>query len=282
MQPAQPAYPPGYGQQQYPPGYGQQAYPPGYAQPQYPPGYGPQSYPPGYGPPVYGQPAYGPPHAGYGAYAGPIAPPPPAAETGAHLHDGFYLRMAFGIGHLSSTVTPDGGAGEIETSGTGMGIDFAMGGAIVPGFILAGRIQGMNAYNPSYKDGGGSTTDNTELMLSTIQIAADVYPMPDKGLHFMGGVGPATLSFKQKYSVSGSGTSSDYWDDSTSVDGIAFSAGAGWETWVGKQWAVGGMVGFTWAWMRDSLSSNGVTTGTDKEADMKVFAPSLMFTATYN
>lgn len=199
-----------------------------------------------------------------------------------HLHDGFYLRMGFGIGHLSSTFKPTDGSGDIDTSGTGFGIDFAMGGAIVPGFILCGRIQGINAYNPSYQGVGGSTTDNTELMLSTIQVAADIYPMPEKGLHFMAGVGPATLSFKQKYNVSSSGVSNYDLDDSTSVDGIAFSAGAGWETWVGKQWGVGGMIGFTWAWMRDSLSPNGVSSSTDKEADMKVFAPSLMFTATYN
>ncbi len=246
-------------------------------------------YPPaGYGPPVYGQPTYGAPY--YPGYGPPVPARivAPEKEKGYHLHDGFYLRMAAGVGNVSSKFTHDASGEEATMGGTGSSIDFAIGGAITPGFILAGRVIGVNAYNAKYEDSSGSTTDDTKLMLSSLQLAADIYPMPGGGLHFMAGVGPATLSWRHRYDYT-SDYSSSFYNSSTTSDGVALAVGAGWEAWVGKDWSVGGMLNFCWAWMGDdddsetpiASPSSGSTTA-DPKMSRKAFAPSLMLTATFN
>lgn len=267
----QPGYPP--------PAYGQT--PPGYPPPGYGPG--PQGYPPpGYGPPAYGQPAYGPPPPYAQGY--PLPPPytpPPPEEKGVKLHDGFYLRMALGVGNLNATISPKGSGSDSKLSGSGLAIDFSIGGAVIPGFVIGGRISGLNAYNPTLEDGTGSSTKNVDLTMSMLQIFTDIYPMPSKGLHFLGGAGPATLSFTQRVA-----SSSVYASEvQTSSNGFGMTLGGGWEGWVGQQWSIGGMLLLNWAWM-DYESPLPVVSGSTVNASIdnkvKAFSPSLMFTATFN
>lgn len=233
--------------------------PPGYGAPGYPPpsyGYPPGSYPPGYG--------YGPPPS-Y-AYA-----PPPAPPRGVHRHDGFYLRMGLGIGSLSANLKASpvigGVPAQIDAKLTGSGavLDFALGGAVVDGVILAGDITLMGVDSPKI-DGISSPQVKTDSFVRMLFLC-DVYPDPKQGFHFQGGLGLAQFAYGLDVKV-------DDGSDRTTLSGLGWHVGAGWEGWVGDQWGIGGLLRLDGASVK---TSSGSADGT-----ASVFSPSLLFTATLN
>lgn len=249
-QPAPPPPPPGYGQ---PP-------PPGYQQP--PPGY--QQPPPGYYPPPPGY-AYGyPPPPGYG-----YAPPP--ERRGVRTHDGFYLRMALGIGVLrdSETVTGTGNSYSATISGTALATEFAIGGTLANGFVLGGAIQSASAPSPSYKVSGQTSTASPDVTVqaSAIGLFADVYPNPKAGFHIEGLLGFGVLHAESNKN----GSSSSSKDPS----GLALAIGVGHEWWVGEEWSLGVLGRLQYMSLKYD-SGNGLV---DKNS---VTIPALLMTLTYH
>ncbi|HQB46098.1 MAG TPA: hypothetical protein PLV85_20970, partial [Polyangiaceae bacterium] len=93
-------------------------------------------------PPAPGS-GYGTP-AQYGYPSPPPAPPVPPAQppTGVYLHDGFYLRMALGLGLHNITVAPHPGD-TIHASTQNLLFDVGVGGTPMDGFAIGGRILEM-------------------------------------------------------------------------------------------------------------------------------------------
>src|SRR6266498_520645 len=142
----------------------------------------PTSYPP--------QQAY-PPPPGYPAQPGYPPSGAPRPPPDAHSHAGFFLRMALGIGYMADSAKIEGGAyaGEVDARGVAVPLELAIGGAISPGFILAGSFTFQGLSRPNL-------TNDTRLMrpdhrpqLTMLALMADIYPNPKQGFHVGGGLG---------------------------------------------------------------------------------------------
>jgi hypothetical protein len=111
--------------------------------------------------------------------------------------------------------------------------------------------------------------------------------MPQQGFHLHAGVGPAMLTYQQRY---WSSRHYYYYSDysSTTSGGIGVAAGVGWEGWVGKQWGIGGMLTLHWAYMKDTFDMETYSPTTQsytrfsESSSIHAVSPTLMFTATYN
>ena len=228
-----------------------------------PPGYqGGQGYPP---PGYQGGQGYPPP--GYqGGYA-PVPPPPPEDET-VHFHDGFYLRMGIGVGFLKSTTTVDGADGEVEITGTGPALEFALGGTPTPGFVIGGAISGVSVSEPDVKFGDYSgTAEDTTFTQSNVGVFVDVYPNPEQGFHIQGLLAYGIASVQSEGGED---------DDDEDATGPVAELGIGYEGWVGEQWGIG-VLG------RLTVGKLKPTEGDDAdEVDISIFTPAILFTATYH
>jgi len=185
--------------------------------------------------------------------------------------------MALGPASMRSTFSPNKGLSEVVISGTGAAVEFGIGGAVSDGFILGGKISSIAVIDPDAKTDGKTAQIDGSLGLASLQFFTDIYPMPEEGLHFQAGVGPASLS----YTPSGSSRVSS--EDSQTTSGVAGSLGVGWEGWVSKQWGLGALFNLNFARFKDNseITLDG-TPNSAVQSSISVIAPSLMFTATLN
>lgn len=180
------------------------------------------------------------------APAAPVAlpaPPPPASDeefTQRHrsrVHEGFYLRLSTGPNLISLRGHGPSGSASITDSGAGGFI--AIGGAIVPGLVLAGTFQGT-AFDAEFKGGpfvdatvtsNGKTRDASNRAtggFGMIGMLVDWYPQPKGGWHVGGsaGLGAVILSNSADDSVSGGGN-------------FAGSVFGGYDWSLGRNWGLG-------------------------------------------
>jgi hypothetical protein len=183
-------------------------------------------------------------------------------QPGARLHDGFYLRLALGVGHLSATSEKDS-----TMSGWGVAPDVWIGGSPVPGLALGVTFSGLSVPNPeadiSAADSGGLGRVTGEargtLTYSIFGLFADYYPAPTGGLHVMAGLNYSVFKFALENGES-----------SAAASGVGLFGGLGYEWWIGKEWSVGPLARVHWA----SVSDTGGKTS--------VLAPVLLLGFTYH
>lgn len=120
------------------------------------------------------------------------------ARAPARLHEGFYLRLTSGPTFL--TLNGHGPYGSASLTGAGAGGMIAIGGAVAPGFVLAGTIGG-SAFNAEFNGGPfengtvlskGKTytaSDRATGGFGTLGILVDWYPEPRGGWHVGGAAG---------------------------------------------------------------------------------------------
>lgn len=182
------------------------------------------------------------------------------AGPAPHTHDGFYLNLEGGIGGLSSDVTATATGNDVKLSGAAGLFGIALGGAITPNFVLAGRLWGTAAVNPDITVNGqkGSTTD-TSLGLSGIGLDLTYYFMP-LNLYLT-----ATPSIGM-LSVSESGTSYDF------DRGFAIRLAVGKEWWVSDNWGIGLNVQY----------AHSTNKGVDLSGNWSTNWFGVAFSATYN
>lgn len=267
--PFAPAPPPGYpppavhggAPPQAPPG----GYPPAYPPP--PPG---ANYPPpapGYG---YGY-GYGAP--GYGAYPPPRAPaPPPESMPGYHRHDGFFLRLALGLGVFVDHERPENYDVFPSTrlSNAAVPLEIALGGAVSNGLLLGGVLLFNGVGSPKFDNGGeGSPWQGSSgVTHSSLGVYVDDYPMAASGFHFGGLV-----------ALSGLGKSGDrVGGNDPATGGFSIAAHGGYEWWVGADWGMGVMGRILFS----ELTSDQHTTTLSYTDRHTVWIPSVMATVTYN
>ncbi len=227
------------------------------APPPPPPGYAP---PPGYPPPGYPPPGYPPP-----AYP----PPPPPTEApaaveaktrGYHLHDGYFMRFAGGAGYLVLEVDSSATA-----RGPGITWQFDFGGALADGVVLGGSYTGLVASNVTV-EGTRTSGDASLLQLGPF---VSVFPDPRGGLE-LGAM--LALAFGEQ------------------SGGTDFAAGpgiglwAGYTGWVSANWALGGLLRASGAWMTGDASDGvGYATSSSprREIDVTGGSIALCFNALY-
>jgi hypothetical protein len=171
--------------------------------------------------------------------SGPIGPPP---DQGAHVHDGFYLRIAAGFGvydeRLTSDDLPTGGKVEARNRGIASLSDFAIGGTVAPGWVVGGGIYSVDLVASTYRTSGSSITalpselDPGLRVMSLFGPFVDWYPNVRGGFHAQAALGLSTLTphlfghpatDRSEYLAVGGG----------------LLIGTGYEWWVADEWSIG-------------------------------------------
>jgi hypothetical protein len=181
--------------------------------------------------------------------AGEAAPsPPPVALTPAsderslrlpsRVHQGFYLRFTSGPSFLTLRGHgPSGASASLTDSGAGGSI--AIGGAIMPGLVLAGTLQGT-AFNADFKGGpfaDATVTANGKTVPAShdasggfgmLGVLVDWYPQPTGNWHagFSTGVGAVALTNSA---------------DGSNLTGVNFAGSVfgGYDWSLGRNWSLG-------------------------------------------
>jgi len=165
-----------------------------------------------------------------------------APPVGVHEHDGFYLRMALGLGHLGARFGSDESAaygGKVTgTLGGGSGaLELALGGSPMPGLVLGGGL---------YLDGGGKLRTNVfevdgtsagqvqydQVSLGLLGPFVDYFFDAKSGWHLQGALGYAWMNV-------GPATRDGVTVAKKSLGGVGFEVGGGYEWWIASQWSLG-------------------------------------------
>jgi hypothetical protein len=188
----------------------------------------------------------------------------PPAPRGVHFHDGFYLRMAVGLGLGGTLVSSDAkSVGDYSIGGGGGALDLWIGGTPTPGFAMGAAISAVALNSAKRRVDGHSIPGDVNGGTALLGYFVDVFPDPEAGLHFGGALGLASGTAE----VKGSGRKFE-------GSGVGLEAFGGYDLWVSPQWSIGGLARFVGSVTRDT--QNGVA----YEASMGAFT--LSFTALYH
>ncbi len=161
----------------------------------------------------------------------------------SHTHDGFYLQMDAGLGALSSKSStffdPFFGDVDLAFSGTAGQFSLALGGALTPNFVLAGRFWGVTVTSPEVKLSGQkvNATDITQG-LSGVGLDLTYYFMP-VNIYLTATPSIGLLSLEQGG------------ETYKTKNGFALRLAAGKEWWVSDNWGIGLNVQYAFASNKD-------------------------------
>lgn len=149
------------------------------------------------------------------------------------LHDGFYLRMALGIGLGGALVSSDSRAiGDYSFAGGGGALDLLIGGTPLPGLALGGALSVFGIDNDRRKVDAREIPGDVTGSMGMLGVFADAFPAQEGGFHFGGALGlaSATSEIKDGRKFQGGGLGIEAW--------------GGYDFWVSEQWSLGGMARF--------------------------------------
>lgn len=164
--------------------------------------------------------------------------------------------------------------------GPGGAFDLAIGGTVTRGLAIAFNmsVRTLGSANVKFEKGQIQQDIFDDMSFTHVGVMADWYTDPRKGLHVQGGVGVAQANHPgRRIAPNGAATSAT---DSTqaSYSGLGLHLGVGYDTWVSDNWSIGGLLRID----TGDMSSDGKSTTTPQNTTITVFAPSLLFTGTYN
>jgi hypothetical protein len=195
-----------------------------------------------------------------GPYRRPPPAPPPteplvrsaARDYGRRQHDGFYLRLAGGIGPAFDALQASGanlslsqaGGARGHAAGMAVATELAVGTSIWQGLVLG--VGCDTALMPSPTASGAAGTDDYEFeatQLAVFDLLLDYYPVDRWGLHVQAGGGLGVVVLGGGTTPSGGNPAQPH----TAV-GPGLVVGAGHEWWVADQWSVGLLGRFMYGW----------------------------------
>lgn len=159
------------------------------------------------------------------------APPPAPQGRDFHYHDGFYLRTTLSLGRFGGGLSlgQDDDQRDIDADGNGLDVSLLVGGTPSPGLAVGGGLLLGSLMRPDFEeDGDALATRNVALLL--VGPFVDGFPKANAGWHLGGMLGLGGLG---ETSVS---------DASAGFGGAAW---VGYDTWVGADWSLGGLLRFT-------------------------------------
>jgi len=191
-------------------------------------------------------------------------------RAGYHVHGGFYLRLAAGVGGSHVNVTADPGASDFKVGGPGLALNLWIGGTPARGLAIGGMagLQGIGDSNVVIN--GRESKRDMSAGFVYLGPFIDAFPDPLRGLHLGGSLG--LVAFKANGAGDELRTAGvrDY-----NAGGLAASAWVGYMGWVGPEFSLGGLLQLT-----------VLGTGNDKqdEIDRKAsgYALNVAFTALYH
>ncbi|HEY0463732.1 MAG TPA: hypothetical protein VGC79_05965, partial [Polyangiaceae bacterium] len=188
----------------------------------------------------------------------------PRPTRGTHLHDGFYLRMALGLGLGGALVSSDSKSIGDYSFGGGVGaFDLWIGGTPAAGLSMGAALSGLGLGSSQRSVDGHRVSGDVTGSTGLLGYFVDVFPDPQRGLHFGGALGLASGAAKVQDS-----------SQEFRGGGLGLQAWGGYEFWVSPQWSLGGMLRFIGSLTRQEDA------GVAYEASLG--AVTLSFTALYH
>jgi hypothetical protein len=181
------------------------------------------------------------------------------AHAESYVHDGFFLRLAPGLGWNSTT--SDFGGNSLKVSGTSALFNFAIGGAVTQDLILHLDLSGVSTSNPKVTLNGNSVSGVTSASTSLAGIGMTYY-FPSN-YYLTGAVGMAESSNK----ANGTTHKTD--------KGYGANVMVGKEWWVSDNWGLGIAGQFLYTNSPDKQVAGS-------KPDVKSMSYGLLFSATYN
>lgn len=156
-------------------------------------------------------------------------PPPPPVPRSHHVHDGFYLRGAIGLGWLGADFEDDSAAGADANAESGsFAVDLMIGGSPDRGIAIGGALMSEAMPNASYELDGREIGDGT-VAIGLLGVFIDGFFDPRGGWHLGGALGFSSLTADEL----GAG------GDTLETAGLGGAAWFGHDFWVGSEWSVG-------------------------------------------
>lgn len=188
---------------------------------------------------------------------------PAAAQTieapapGIRRHDGFYLNLQTGPAYLA--LSQD--SADMTISGTGYGLNVAVGGSPVENLVIFGEVISQVALGPTLEVGGEEYESDDSVSLSFAHIGPGLaYYFGESSFFLSGSVGLAQAALESNVGKSG-------------AQGVGLRLGAGKEWWVGDQWGLGVGANFFTASMTDD---------SNEEIELGATSFALNFSATFH
>jgi len=161
-----------------------------------------------------------------------------AQTTNSEGHKGFHA--AVGLGYGSAVATCNGCSSDRETNPA---IMLRFGGAVNPGLVLSGEINGWS------KEKNGATTT-----ISWVNFVAQLYPTPTSGFYWKGGVGYAAAT----ETVAGA---------KAEAMGFGVVGGIGYDIAMGRSFSLTPYIDLLWMSKADA-KFNGTSSGFDVGANL--------------
>jgi hypothetical protein len=189
--------------------------------------------------------------------------PPPPVERSHHVHDGFYLRGAMGLGVLGAEFEDDGSEQTVETSRGSFSLDLLIGGSPDRGIAIGGALLSEAIVGAKYEVDGTEIGDGT-VITGLLGAFVDGFFDPRRGLHVGGALGFSSVTAEEL----GAG------GDNLEMAGIGGAVWLGYDFWVGSEWSLGPL-------LRVMASANQ-DRGDDTDVTSVTRSISLSFTALYH
>lgn len=175
-------------------------------------------------------------------------PPPPVARS-YHVHDGFYLRGAMGVGWFGTKFDDDSARGvDADASAGSFALDLMIGGSPSRGLAIGGALLMEAAPTASYELDGREIGDGT-IVTGLLGAFIDGFPDPKGGFHVGGALGFSSLAADELGADGGT----------LETAGFGGAVFAGYDFWVGDEWSIGPLVRFMATVNRDRGDETDVT-----------------------
>jgi hypothetical protein len=210
-----------------------------------------------------------------------------AAPAGAEprTHDGFYLRLALGIGGLrmdrtvevETELAPDRELVDDSTIEGGAGhFELTLGGTPARGLVIGGSVLTHSVSEVDIdREAGEDVPLDSPLHFSLWGVTLDYFPDANGGFHFGGtaGIAVAFAQLPDEYDFEGIGGA-----------GLGLSLGIGYDWWVADEWSLGMLGRYTGAGIMGEDTEPVGLTGQDVTAqeDSTINAFSIAFTVLHH
>jgi hypothetical protein len=192
----------------------------------------------------------------------PALPPPP---RGSRYHDGFYLRMALGLGVSGALVSSEANSvPNYSFAGGGGAADLWLGGTPAKGLAMGGALSVLAMNSTRRRVDGASRSGDVSGTTGLLGFFVDGFPDPQRGFHFGGAVGLASGHAEVKNSD----------PDTFNGSGVGLGTWLGYDAWVSPQWSLGGLLRLTGSLTRETRD--------DVSYQASLGGATLSFTALYH
>jgi len=160
-------------------------------------------------------------------------------RAGQYVHDGFYLRLAAGLGGGHVNVAADGrGVSDFKVGGPGLALNLWVGGTPWRGVALGGQLGLQGIGDGNAVANGVETKQGMNAGFFYVGPFIDAFPDPMRGFHVGGSLGLVAFGARGD----GKALENTYQVRDYNAGGLGASAWLGYMGWVGPEFSLGGLL----------------------------------------